>query len=645
MLSLSERSSSTFPNCRKRRRRGRTRRTPCYSSPSSSLLSLLATVVSTSSVNASPVVLPFLCPGLENESSYTKREGLDDQTTDAKSARAKGRKRRLPDRYVRGSDGLWRKTDWSLYGSSMCVDCPESTSSTTMPTADAADDTVNTGAATSTTTTSTTAASSTTSTDDFMDSLPPGWKPLQDSDHTVEILSISLSLAFFICLVMIFCVIWRRGKKRSRDVEKKRTRSRNASSADDLEVMIKKEMKTKKKVIARATALWKANARYTFRQRRGKRKTVFHANNEPTTNTIEAQTSPSSPAHSRRSSIDSTLTRNLDSHVDQTTLSTCASGEHPSPSSLSPISSPPAYLHHPLSTNNHNLSSPGRFNSTTSDTHSRRASVSSLAPDALSICQPFPYTASHHMAHVATDDKALLERLNQLVSAPDGSTFSNNHETPNVAPVWLDEELSDFTELEAPCQESSSFTGSADDDSYDRSYPFHNRGSMIFPPPPVLSLSSNEKGKGVAVYPYEYPYHPDQSYGPSFDYEQDTLDVEPQAGPSAPPFEFTVGTFDASPSAPPLELPELSISEYPSAARLLISNDAEGDSAAVESVRLETYGSNHTTQFAGLSEDSVRASRACVIDVSPEEPSPDGLLASNTDKDPDGRTFESSLST
>ncbi|KAJ4485723.1 hypothetical protein J3R30DRAFT_1397546 [Lentinula aciculospora] len=640
MLSLSELSSSTATTLssdrRKRRQRRRTRRPPYHSSPSSGLLSLLATVVSSTLVNAGPVVLPFLCPGVEDKFLYPKREESFSGTDNAKSARAKGRKRRLPDRYVRGSDGLWRKTDWNLYGSTMCADCQASTSSTSMPTADA-DDTVNTGAASSTTTTSTTAAS-TTSLDDFMNSLPPGWKPLTDSDHTAMILTISLSLAFFICIVMILCVIWRRGKKRSNDPEK-RARRKNTNSGDDLQVMIEKELKTKKKVLARATARWKANARYTFRQRRGKRKIVHHLDSDTDvtpTNITQVQSSLSSPAHSRRSSIDSILTRNSDSFVDQVPGS---SGERPSPLTY-PISSPPAYLHHPLSTNNHNLMPSGKITPTTP---SHRASVLSLTPSTLSIDQPVPYTSSsHHMAHVATDDKALLERLNQLVSAPDASRLLNSHDTSTVAPVWQDEELSDFTELGGIRPESTSSIETVNDSSHGYFHPSHNGGIMMFPPPPILSLSPNEKGKGTQVYPHEYPYHPDRSFGSSFEYEQDILDVEPEAGPSAPPFEANIGTSDPSPSAPPLEPSEIFIPEHPSAPYSPTSDEADGDSAVVESDMVEAHGQSlfTTEELAGLSEDSIRASRACVSVVSPEEP--DGLFASNNVRDTHGRTFGSS---
>ncbi|KAJ3778270.1 hypothetical protein FB446DRAFT_714290 [Lentinula raphanica] len=656
MLLFSEPSSSTATTSsshrRQRQRRGRTRRNP-YSPPSSGLLSLLATVVSTSPVNASPVVLPFLCPGIERESSHSRREEPTSQTTDPWPAKGKGRRRRLPDRYVRGSDGLWRKADWSLYGSSMCVNCSPSTSSTIMPTADA-DDTVDTGVATATiiTSTPTAAAPSTTSSDDIMDSLPPGWKPLNDSDHTAEILTISLSLAFFICLVMILCVIWRRGKKRQKDPEG-RAHSRNPNTAhpEDLEIMIEKELKAKKKVLARATARWKANVRYTFRQRRGKRKVVHSIDSEadpPPTSITDAQSYQSSPTPSRRSSFHSVSARHSVSDVGSTTPRT--GEELPILSSTPLSSSPPAYLHHPLSNGVRNVTSSGKFASSTSYTLSRRASASSLASNTLSIVHPLPYTASFHRAHVATDDKAILERLNQLVSEPDGSRLSNSHDTPNVAPVWQDEELSDFPELEAPRQESASLPRPIDEVSRVYSFSPHDSDSMSFPPPPAFYPSSYEKGKGVAVYPYEYPYHSDRSYGSSLGHENCIFDVEPEAGPSAPPFEPIAETIDASPSAPPFELDpsDISISEDSSPFHSSTSNDAVID-ASVALETIETCSQNRLSmESAALSEDSAAccASTACVSVVSPELSSmADGLLEHNHARDSDGRTHEPSLST
>ncbi len=125
--------SSQRPHHRRRQRRRPSRQSgSSISSPSSGLLSLLATVVSSSlAAKASPVSLSFLCPGVEDESYYSEHEELarrhcsrpsvNNEATTSFLAKKKSRRLRLPDRYVQGEDGLWMKTNWNLYGSTMCT--------------------------------------------------------------------------------------------------------------------------------------------------------------------------------------------------------------------------------------------------------------------------------------------------------------------------------------------------------------------------------------------------------------------------------------------------------------------------------------------------------------------------------------------
>jgi hypothetical protein len=131
-----------------------------------------------------------------------------------------------------------------------------------------------------------------------------------------------------------------------------------------------------------------------------------------------------------------------------------------------------------------------------------------------------------HAAHVATDDKSLLARLAEFASSPPPSEVSA--EAPSTlqvsAPVWRDEEFEDF-----PCDPGGSSS-------------IHismcPAPTPLFPPPP-------SKEKMAAPTFYDYPY--------SFE----DITVEPEAGPSAPPFDDPpsappTNIIDLTPSAPPL---------------------------------------------------------------------------------------------
>ena len=115
--------------CRPRRRR--------LSCPSATLLSLLAALAapatSAPTPTPTPPPLPFLCPSFfprttpasvpdnphclspQGPSHTWSGASHDPQTPPSP------RPKLLPDRYVKGSDGLWRKVDeFTLYGSTVC---------------------------------------------------------------------------------------------------------------------------------------------------------------------------------------------------------------------------------------------------------------------------------------------------------------------------------------------------------------------------------------------------------------------------------------------------------------------------------------------------------------------------------------------
>lgn len=95
--------------------------------PSSSLLTLLASLASASTVYGSPAPPPFLCPTLESgdvgdcplpsrpSTSQTPvtKVFLDEPTQTILP-------RHVPDRYSRQADGVWRRVEsYTLYGSTM----------------------------------------------------------------------------------------------------------------------------------------------------------------------------------------------------------------------------------------------------------------------------------------------------------------------------------------------------------------------------------------------------------------------------------------------------------------------------------------------------------------------------------------------
>ncbi|KAG5647683.1 hypothetical protein DXG03_008406 [Asterophora parasitica] len=375
------------------------------------------------------------------------------------------------------------------------------------------------------------------------DNLPPGWKVPGSTtkSRTTLILALSLVLAFFICFLIIGCLFWRKNKRRRRkdsDIEMKARKRRREQDDDGRDSMLslEKEAKVKQKIWARATARWKANARYSARQRRGKRiisttRVARSSSSSSLARIDETQLPPTnaSPNISRRSSLSYAATwvgdATSSSHPSPPVVPT-----HNVPTPLTPNPLPPAYHLRVAAQQAHAPSEGGHPTEPLSPLAYTSSSNSPSDPSGASIDMSLP-PQSIHVAHVATDDKTLLARLADLASAPppDGANSSNDHSTTfHVSvPIWQDEELKDF--------------GHGTYDSSNRSLPpsrCSSRSSSpapLFPPPP-------SKGKMAAPAFYDYPY--------TF---EDIL-VEPDPGPSAPPFEelIPVGEADLTASAPPL---------------------------------------------------------------------------------------------
>lgn len=389
------------------------------------------------------------------------------------------------------------------------------------------------------------------------DKLPPGWGKPQESgrsSRTELILAMSLVLAFLICILIIACLFWRKTVRRRyrADVEmkgKSRRRNRELSAEEAKELIAEKESRTKQKVWARATARWRENARYTARQRRGKRASVRSRATRSSTSLdnhreglASGRSSPirsvSSAAPSRSvSRRGSTTSFQHDSVMDTSpspqedavpTISVC-------PPPVPPHSSPPAYQQKDLKSDRSSeaLYANDEPTSTSLLIRSRRPSHSSFLATSESESGDI---SSIPAAHVATDDKAVLARLAELASAPPSDGLSAEElagEVPQVsAPEWRDEEMEEFIAQEGGAEAADSST------------PPTAASASPFPPPP-------SKGSLHAPNFYDYPY--------AFE-EMEIVGMEPELGPSAPPFEETQsgslgveeGDMCLVPSAPPM---------------------------------------------------------------------------------------------
>ncbi|KAG7452217.1 uncharacterized protein BT62DRAFT_926426 [Guyanagaster necrorhizus] len=537
-----------------RRRRARRSQRPIHHipAPSSSLLSLLATLVaSLPAVDASPIPLSFLCPRYRQDfvavDEPCSRDVSDSPTILPVPLHRQLSSRTVPIKYEQGSDGQWRRVDtYTLYGSTMCTSC--STSSYQASSGTSQDS-------------ATTSASASSSDGDILDSLPSGWRPQTHEPRTTLIVTLSLVLAFIICLLIISCLYWRnrRRRKPKGDIEMHTYKRRKQSVPDDEEMLSQGGIKKKKKIWARATARWKANARHSARQRRGKR--AFSVNRSSVQ--LEAASpenardprdlssgavSPWSRHSSRRSSLTSVEGTQPVTIATPTEFADVSHAFPPDPTVLEiPPSSPPAYQHPSrlsvpqinICTSGLALPSDGSASSISSPLtpyYSRQPLQSSGGHRSSNKDSEEPgYSPSVHAAHVATDDKALLQRLTQSASSPpqDGNILGHNQESS--APAWQDEQLDAFIDG----HRTPRFAGDG---------PFPVSSNSLFPAPPD-PLSS--KGKAVAAEYYDYDY----SYST---FDEDMQSLEPELGPSAPPFEAVtsdspVELHELVPSAPPPE--------------------------------------------------------------------------------------------
>ncbi|CCL98091.1 uncharacterized protein FIBRA_00085 [Fibroporia radiculosa] len=526
-------------------------------SPSSSLLAIFATVAASSSLvdgHPLPTQTPppeFLCPQLGLDSSLTLsssnlRHLAPRQTSTSASAsnptQEIARSVSVADKYVSGTDGLWRKTDvWTLYGSTFCSD---GTCSST-PTATSTTFITESGSFTPT-------PASTSDLADDIDILPSGWlKETHDDDSmTPIIITLSVVLAVGICTFIAMCVWWRRKRvRRLKDPERKGRKLEVDFDLDEDE----KQARSQQRLWARATARWKTNVRQSARRRRkrqaGSIKDTEFAIHSSTTSLHRLRTSSSSQlVRSDSSSVQ---------HYGSTTMEPAPSSPHRPPSYLSPELNPSGDPEAPTPA----ADAPSQCPDNAETPSTVGGSLAS---------EPLPYEGVTSAGHVATDDKAVLARMAALASSPidpsnSGSAGASTGAYASVPPL-----VDDFEAVLYDIQVTDFDADVIGESSGSRRTP--SPRPRLSPRPPVPrdlspcpSLLPPPPSKGSLAAPTFYEYLPS--------FEEDVLSVEPEMGPSAPPFEaeerpaasappldmdFIPDGINMQPSAPPLEDYEMS---------------------------------------------------------------------------------------
>ena len=337
-------------------------------------------------------------------------------------------------------------------------------------------------------------------------SLPVGWNNASNSSSTesTTILALAIVLAGSICVFILGCLVWRRRKKRARDIERKLAHPVHDNSSGDMQ---EQGPRSKMRMWARASARWKSNIRQSARRRRKRLLTSCAANRPPSPTLDDSQMSVIAPSStSRRSSLsaegpDPSPATAL--HPDDSSTGQADSSRPPSPPTYgasfvprldnapstpamcNPISAPP----------------PDRPRST------RPSNQLSPIDD-----EPLPYIPCGD-GHIAMDDKSHLARIQDLASSPPATQVSESAIQSVSAPEW--QEVEDDLDLGI--------------DLSDVPMAVRDFGFLpSFPPPPKAGVSFG--------YLDDHPLH----YG-----NADDILVPPIPGPSR------------SPSAPPIDYPSL----------------------------------------------------------------------------------------
>ncbi|KDQ63137.1 hypothetical protein JAAARDRAFT_53364 [Jaapia argillacea MUCL 33604] len=535
-------SSSSNRSTRASKSSAHRHRSPAIYHPSPGVLTFLASLVWSSStatgrpIPTEPPALRFLYPFdndsfaiLESPPLHRSAESpnLDRRRFDFPNGPRK--RTNVADQYEQGPDGRWRRVnEWSLYGSTVRR-TPVGTDPTSSDTA------------VSTTPTSSSAPAYSTSPipmsdPDILNSLPQGWKPIDSKDRPTAIITVLSLLIAGIIIAIIACAVFWRKKRRlapTKDPEKhlRRNSGGEVEGLDQENWEEVKRFRSQKKLWARATARWKANARQSARRRR--RLGMRSGDHQSVVSVVlnddaESEAPPSNSAVSSSAPVDLQPTTPTQLVVEDRSNSEVAG---PSVSLPAPMPLPPAY---PSDTQMH------RNNTPPEDTGS---SISPPPPIDTKLSSPPPFVEnplpSSHLsasAHVATDDKTVLAHMVSLASAPptnEDCCQGSSSDVPPLVPPYIDE---DFEQLPA---------------------------EVLGTPPPLASVAGPSTLPPAGRSPFPPPPEKSQHFHHSdcyeYLYESDILGAEAEIEPSAPPFDAypsdpALEPDDTLPSAPPLQL-------------------------------------------------------------------------------------------
>jgi hypothetical protein len=413
-------------------------------------------------------------------------------------------------------------------------------------------------------------------------SLPAGWDSGSSLSSTASttILALAIVLAGSICVFIIGCLVWRRRKKRTRDLERKLGHKPGAHD-DSQDNGREKDVRGKMRMWAKATARWKSDIRQSVRRRR-KRPMVSSIDNRPPSPTPSDSPQLSFVAPpSRRGSIAS------------------EEPDPPRPETDDNVTEPPAVLHdRPRSASppTYGASFVPRFpclppSSAVSDPcptpppigpHSvHRGNPPSFIED-----EPLPYIPRSD-GHVATDDKSQLAHIRELASSPPTIVDADASTVQSVSAPELHEVENDLDDL--------------DIDLSDVPAPFHNFGlPPSFPSPPSKAdvpspfgyLDDRPLRYGEEGIPVSHPVP--ELLGPSLG-----------ASPSAPPIDDP----GLEPSAPSLEGEDDLFQDWDGASSYVpeVPTSADPDSArAMEASTSSTISSTSRSSFSSIRESTAR---------------------------------------
>ncbi|KAJ7757568.1 hypothetical protein B0H16DRAFT_1885586 [Mycena metata] len=374
-------------------------------------------------------------------------------------------RRHVPPQYSPDLNGVWKRVEpYTLVGSTVCDTCSEPTTSISE------------------------------TDEDFRASIPSGW--VRDSVatpiRTTITVVLSVVLACFIVVAIFRFHLTRKPQPRP-DLEKRCHPSTSSVNVVNEKTTTASAKGPARKWMTRASARWRDNARYLARQRRGRRHTPASrkASLESLVSVSPAASIDRAPSPvPSTSSTSNSISTSASASASASTSSLTSPGEDPPPPAPEPpaypISMPPRLPRGKARAADDN----GEFDPEADEfpPYTPRAAADSADGEGEGYFAP-------HAAHVATDDKALLARLAQGVSAPGGSACAA---MPTEVGVCVEGEVAmapeeDELGLDIGVEEESCLPQAASS-SHLPALPQSQSGPQLrLPPPPPARAWGGEK--------------------------------------------------------------------------------------------------------------------------------------------------------